>query len=234
MDKDQPQKKMVYSETVNLQGLEAENEALTSSLEKLEQENKVISTTLNRLEEESAVLRELFHNVNTELTNLKKPALLVAEIMTIIENNKAVIKLPNGNKFYCYISKDVQGLQCGESVLVDQKSLNIMEKIEFNSNLEIEKFVIINKPKESWKEIGGLKEEVQEVKEVIELPLKKPKLFEKVGIQPPKGILLYGPPGTGKTLLAKAVAHSTDATFIEVVGSELVQKFLLPILPPRR
>ena len=182
MDKDQPQKKMVYSETVNLQGLEAENEALTSSLEKLEQENKVISTTLNRLEEESAVLRELFHNVNTELTNLKKPALLVAEIMTIIENNKAVIKLPNGNKFYCYISKDVQGLQCGESVLVDQKSLNIMEKIEFNSNLEIEKFVIINKPKESWKEIGGLKEEVQEVKEVIELPLKKPKLFEKVGI----------------------------------------------------
>ena len=226
MDKDQPQKKMVYSETVNLQGLEAENEALTSSLEKLEQENKVISTTLNRLEEESAVLRELFHNVNTELTNLKKPALLVAEIMTIIENNKAVIKLPNGNKFYCYISKDVQGLQCGESVLVDQKSLNIMEKIEFNSNLEIEKFVIINKPKESWKEIGGLKEEVQEVKEVIELPLKKPKLFEKVGIQPPKGILLYGPPGTGKTLLAKAVAHSTDATFIEVVGSELVQKFI--------
>ena len=101
-----------------------------------------------------------------------------------------------------------------------------MEKIEFNSNLEIEKFVIINKPKESWKEIGGLKEEVQEVKEVIELPLKKPKLFEKVGIQPPKGILLYGPPGTGKTLLAKAVAHSTDATFIEVVGSELVQKFI--------
>ena len=91
MDKDQPQKKMVYSETVNLQGLEAENEALTSSLEKLEQENKVISTTLNRLEEESAVLRELFHNVNTELTNLKKPALLVAEIMTIIENNKALI-----------------------------------------------------------------------------------------------------------------------------------------------
>ena len=64
------------------------------------------------------------------------------------------------------------------------------------------------------------------MKEVIELPLMKPKLFEKVGIQPPKGILLYGPPGTGKTLLAKAVAHSTNATFIEVVGSELVQKFI--------
>ena len=87
-------------------------------------------------------------------------------------------------------------------------------------------YVIIEKPRESWKEIGGLKREIQEVKEVIELPLKKPKLFEKVGIQPPKGLLLYGPPGTGKTLLAKAVAHSTNATFIEVVGSELVQKFI--------
>ncbi|HLC70821.1 MAG TPA: AAA family ATPase, partial [Candidatus Nanoarchaeia archaeon] len=65
-----------------------------------------------------------------------------------------------------------------------------------------------------------------EVKEVIELPLQKPELFEKVGISPPKGILLYGPPGTGKTLLAKAVANSTGATFIEVVGSELVQKFI--------
>ncbi len=67
---------------------------------------------------------------------------------------------------------------------------------------------------------------MREVKEVIELPLKKPELFEKIGIQPPKGILLHGPPGTGKTLLAKAVANSTNATFIEVVGSELVQKFI--------
>ena len=64
------------------------------------------------------------------------------------------------------------------------------------------------------------------MKEVIELPLKHPELFKKVGIKPPKGVLLHGPPGTGKTLLAKAVAHSTDATFIQVVGSELVQKFI--------
>ncbi len=71
-----------------------------------------------------------------------------------------------------------------------------------------------------------MKDVIREVKEVIELPLKKPGLFEKVGIKPPKGLLLYGPPGTGKTLMAKAVAHSTNATFIEVVGSELVQKFI--------
>jgi len=134
--------------------------------------------------------------------------------------------LPNGNKFYCYIAKEVKDLQSGDCVLVDQKTLNIVKKVNVSSNLEVEKFVIVEKPPESWKEIGGLKKEVAEIKEVIELPITKPKLFEKVGITPPKGILLFGPPGTGKTLLAKAVAHSTNATFIEVVGSELVQKFI--------
>ena len=68
--------------------------------------------------------------------------------------------------------------------------------------------------------------QIEEIKEVVELPLIKPELFKKVGIQPPKGILLHGPPGTGKTILAKAVAASTHSTFIELVGSELVQKFI--------
>ena len=71
-----------------------------------------------------------------------------------------------------------------------------------------------------------MSDQVREIKEVIELPLIKPDLFRQVGISPPKGVLLYGPPGTGKTLLAKAVANSTNATFIEIVGSELVQKFI--------
>jgi proteasome regulatory subunit len=65
-----------------------------------------------------------------------------------------------------------------------------------------------------------------EVRETVELPLLKPELFKRVGIDPPKGVLLYGPPGTGKTLVAKAVAHETDATFIRIIGSELVQKFI--------
>jgi len=204
---------------------EVKNKILTESLLNLEQENQEINSSLHRLEEESAMLRELFNKANQELENLRRPALLVADVISVSEN-KAVIKLPNGNKFYCYISKDVKGVVSGDTVLVEQKSLNITEKINLNSNNDVEKFVIIEKPNESWKDIGGLKEEINEVKEVIELPLTKPHLFKKVGIQPPKGVLLYGPPGTGKTLLAKAVAHSTKATFIEIVGSELVQKFI--------
>ncbi len=222
--------KMVYSDVLERPlerpDQEAENKALQTTLEKMEQENTLLNHTLNRLEEESAMLRELFNNTNAELSNLKKPALLVAEVCNILDKNKAIIKLPNGNKFYCYIAKDVQNVLCGDSVLVDQKSLNIVEKILVSSSSEVEKFVIVEKPQEDWQEIGGLKKEIQEIKEVIELPLKNKELFEKVGIKPPKGVLLYGPPGTGKTLLAKAVAKSTDATFIEVVGSELVQKFI--------
>src|SRR3989344_6634623 len=225
MEKSDSEKKLVYTETIDLSNLEEENKVLSKALEKLEEENKLISSTVLKLEQESSMLRELFDSTNTELGNLKKPALLVSEIVSVHED-KAIIKLPNGNKFYCYISQNIAGLRSGDSALVDQKSLNIVEKIETNSNFEVEKFVIVEKPKEDWNMIGGLKEVIREVKEVIELPLKKPELFEQVGIKPPKGILLYGPPGTGKTLLAKAVAKSTDATFIEVVGSELVQKFI--------
>jgi 26S proteasome regulatory subunit T6 len=81
-------------------------------------------------------------------------------------------------------------------------------------------------PDSTYDSIGGLDRQIKEIKEVIELPIKHPELFEALGIAQPKGVLLYGPPGTGKTLLARAVAHHTDCTFIRVSGSELVQKYI--------
>ncbi|RLF77490.1 AAA family ATPase, partial [Thermococci archaeon] len=77
----------------------------------------------------------------------------------------------------------------------------------------------------TYEDIGGLKEEIQKIREMIELPLKHPELFEKLGIEPPKGVLLYGPPGTGKTLLAKAVANEANAHFIAINGPEIMSKF---------
>lgn len=81
-------------------------------------------------------------------------------------------------------------------------------------------------PLESYADIGGLEKQIQEIKEAVELPLTHPELYEDIGINPPKGVILYGEPGTGKTLLARAVANSTSATFLRVVGSELIQKYL--------
>ena len=154
---------------------------LYSSLIRLEEENKVLGSNLIRIEEENVMLREMFNNTNNELTALKKPALLVGDVVSV-EDDKAIIKLPNGNKFYSYVLKEVRAIKPGDSVLLDQKALNVVGTTANNSVFDVEKYVIIEKPSESWKEIGGLKKEIQEVKEVIELPLKKPKLFEKVGI----------------------------------------------------
>ena len=81
-------------------------------------------------------------------------------------------------------------------------------------------------PSESYADVGGLESQIQEIKESVELPLTHPELYEEMGIRPPKGVILYGVPGTGKTLLAKAVANQTSATFLRVVGSELIQKYL--------
>lgn len=80
-------------------------------------------------------------------------------------------------------------------------------------------------PEETYADVGGLEQQIQEIKEAVELPLTHPELYEDIGIKPPKGVILYGAPGTGKTLLAKAVANQTSATFLRVVGSELIQKY---------
>jgi proteasome regulatory subunit len=176
------------------------------------------------LEEENKVLKETVNKLKEEVDRLKQPPLMVCEVLDII-GDKAVIRIPNGNQFYVTFNPELK-IVAGDSVLCDQKNLNIVKKIDTSKKFNVEKFVIIEKPDTKWDMIGGLALQETEIKEVIELPLKKPELFKKVGITPPKGILLYGPPGTGKTLLAKAVAASTHSTFIEVVGSELVQKFI--------
>src|SRR3989338_3528367 len=156
----------------------------------------------------------------------KKRPLLVCEVRSIY-NDKAIIRLPNGNSFFVDIAGNLIGkIKSNDSVLVEQRSLTIVEMVGKSKKNDVEGFVIIDKPKTRWEELGGLNSQIIEIKEVIELPMKKPELFTTIGIDPPKGILLYGPSGTGKTLLAKAVAASTNATFIEIVGSELNQKFI--------
>jgi len=180
---------------------------------------------VNYLDEENRVLKETLDRLKEELNKFKSPPLMVGEIREII-NKKAVIRIPNGNQFYVDIADSSEPLQAGDRVLIEQKNLVVINKIPITREFDVEKFVIVEKPKVKWDDIGGLTEQAKWIKEVIQLPLEKPELFKKVGILPPKGILLYGPPGTGKTLLAKAVAASTESTFIEIVASELVQKFI--------
>ncbi|MFT4343160.1 MAG: proteasome-activating nucleotidase [Candidatus Woesearchaeota archaeon] len=178
------------------------------------------------LEDENRLLRQSVTQLKSELAKFRNPPLMVCEVIEVFPDNLAIIRIPNGNSFMVNVSEDCGKLESGDSVLVEQKNLTIIKKTTTDKKFNVEQFIIVEKPNVKWSDVGGLSKQIQEIKEVIELPLRKPELFKKVGIQPPKGVLLHGEPGTGKTLLAKAVASATKSTFIEVVGSELVQKFI--------
>ena len=124
-----------------------------------------------------------------------------------------------------------------ESIPIDQLKPNVRVALHAHSQkiikvmpTKVDPIVSLMKvekvPDSTYDMCGGLNKQIAEVKEVIELPFKHPELFEALGVQQPKGVLLYGPPGTGKTLLARAVAHHTDCSFIRLSGSELVQKYI--------
>src|SRR3989344_2490127 len=185
----------------------------------------VYGRTLNLLEEENNLLRKTLDQVREDLERLRRSPLLVCEV-AVQKGGHAVIKLPNGNRFFVEVSLDCGKLKPGDVVLVEQKNLSVVKKLDVSRRFGIEKFVINERPDVQWSTVGGLAEQVREIKEIVELPLSSPELFQRIGIEAPRGVLLHGPPGTGKTMVAKAVATSARATFIEVVGSELVQKFI--------
>jgi 26S proteasome regulatory subunit T3 len=117
-------------------------------------------------------------------------------------------------------------LKPGASVALHRISHSLVEILPPEADSSIQLLSAEEKPNVSYSMIGGLDIQKQEIREAVELPLTHHELYHQIGIDPPRGVLLYGPPGTGKTLLAKAVAHHTSASFVRVVGSEFVQKYL--------
>merc|ERR1740127_376643 len=123
-----------------------------------------------------------------------------------------------------FVDKDQ--IEPGCTVLTHNKTLSIVGILADEVDPMVSVMKVDKAPTETFADIGGLETQIQEIKEAVELPLTHPELYEDIGVKPPKGVILYGEPGTGKTLLAKAVANSTSATFLRVVGSELIQKYL--------
>src|SRR3989304_6074341 len=117
-------------------------------------------------------------------------------------------------------------LMPGARVSLNYQSLAVIGILPSSRDPFVNGMEVIEMPDVSYSDIGGLDEQIREVRETVEMPLTRPEVFERIGIEPPKGVLLYGAPGTGKTLLAKAVANQTKATFIRIVGSELVKKYI--------
>ena len=208
-----------------ISSLKDENARTKSNLmwkvRKLEKDKVLIENEKIRLEREAKSLR-------AEVERFRSPPLVLATITEILDDNRMTVKSSTGPSFLVKYSKflDEKLLVPGSRVALNQQTFGIVEILPSEKEKNVSGMEIETKPDVTYETIGGLEDQIVEVKETVELPLKEPELFEKIGIDPPKGILLYGPPGTGKTLLAKAVANETNATFIKIVASEFVKKYI--------
>ncbi|MFA5331818.1 MAG: proteasome-activating nucleotidase [Methanoregula sp.] len=162
-----------------------------------------------------------------ENNQLKRMPLFVAVVVDILENSEVYLRQQGNNQEYLtHASDEIRPLlKAGTKVAVNN-ALSIVKVIGNVYDSRVRVMELEESPAVSYDQIGGLTDEIKEVREAVEYPLTKPEIFQRVGVEPPKGILLYGSPGTGKTLIAKAVAHEAKATFIRMSGSELVHKFI--------
>eukprot|EP00604_Paraphysomonas_vestita_P001811 CAMPEP_0174821312 /NCGR_PEP_ID=MMETSP1107-20130205/6457_1 /TAXON_ID=36770 /ORGANISM="Paraphysomonas vestita, Strain GFlagA" /LENGTH=367 /DNA_ID=CAMNT_0016038189 /DNA_START=233 /DNA_END=1336 /DNA_ORIENTATION=- len=163
-----------------------------------------------------------------KVDDIRGTPLAVGTLEEIIDDNHAIVTSSMGSEYYVtimsFVNQDL--LEPGCSVLLHNKVHSVVGILADDQDPMVSVMKVEKAPTETYADIGGLYEQIQEMKEAVELPLTHPELYEDIGIRPPKGVILYGEPGTGKTLLAKAVANQTSATFLRVVGSELIQKYL--------
>ncbi|RKO98168.1 hypothetical protein CXG81DRAFT_27777 [Caulochytrium protostelioides] len=199
-----------------------------NKIEELEVQTALKTQNLRRLEAQRNQLNAKVRLLREELNLLQEPGAYVGEVIKLIGKKKVLVKVHPEGKYVVDIGKDIDLAQLTPTVRVALRHDNYMlYKVLPNKVDPLVSLMMVEKvPDSTYEMIGGLTEQIKEIKEVIELPVKHPELFDSLGIAQPKGVLLYGPPGTGKTLLARAVAHHTDCRFIRVSGSELVQKYI--------
>ena len=162
-----------------------------------------------------------------ENAQLKRVPLFVAAVVDVLENGEVYLRQQGNNQEYVTTVNEKlhRTLKPGMKVAVNN-TLSIVKTIGNTFDARVRVMELDEQPNVTFEQVGGLKEEIEEVREAVEYPLTKPEIYERVGVEPPKGILLYGPPGTGKTLIAKAVARQSKARFIRMSGSELVHKYI--------
>jgi len=158
---------------------------------------------------------------------LKTSALYIASVEEKTDEGNVIIKQHGNNQeVFTEVSPQLyEEIEAGDRVAINE-SFGVQLVLDDETDSRAQAMEVTESPEVSYEDIGGIDEQIREVREAVEDPLDNPAQFEQVGIEPPSGVLLHGPPGTGKTMLAKAVANESDATFIKMTGSELVQKFI--------
>jgi proteasome regulatory subunit len=195
----------------------------------LERNLKTLESEQKRLIRQRNSLQKQLEEAKKEISKLTKEPLLIGTLVEIFDNKeRAIVRSSSGPSFVVNVASDIDfdEMTPGKRVVLNQRTFSLIRVISSSIDPLVRGMEIEERPDISYKDIGGLETQIKEVQESIELSLKHPELFNKVGIESPKGVLLFGPPGSGKTLIAKAVAHETNATFISIVGSEFVQKYI--------
>jgi len=228
------------SETSAISGQETIQESFVKRINALQSDNKSLSEELEttRMEREE-VRAKLFESLIAnkkylrEAERLKKENILLKRmplfLATVVEMGSDYVLLRqhgNNQEFITTAPPELLGMIQTNSRVAINNSLTIVRVLDRSVDVRAKVMELVEAPDVSYDEVGGLENQIQEIRETVELPLTNPGIFKDIGIEPPRGVLLYGLPGTGKTMLAKAVAHESRATFIHMSGSELVHKFI--------
>ncbi len=207
---------------------EEEIKLLEEEFKNLQDQTQDLINERAHMESEIRALKKRANRLDEEVRSLKSPPLIVGHLEDILDQERGIVRSSNGTVFQVALNQRLTPdvLKPGVRVALNQDTLAVIEVLHDAWDPMVSGAEMVERPDINYDAVAGLEEQKQSVREAIELPLNSPELFKKVGVEPPKGILLVGPPGCGKTLLAKAVANHTEATFIRMVGSELAQKYI--------
>ncbi|KAI3427210.1 hypothetical protein D9Q98_007145 [Chlorella vulgaris] len=203
-------------------------EDLYTKLKTLQRQLEFLEIQEDYIKEEQKNLKNELLRAQEEVKRIQAVPLVIGQFLEMVDNNTGIVGSTTGSNYYVRILSTLNRelLRPSASVALHRHSNALVDILPPEADSTISVMSQTERPDVTYQDIGGMDIQKQEIKEAVELPLTQANLYEQIGIDPPRGVLLYGPPGTGKTMLAKAVAHHTTAAFIRVVGSEFVQKYL--------
>jgi proteasome regulatory subunit len=200
--------------------------ALEERLEIIESQNEEMRDKLLDANAENNKYQQKLERLTHENKKLKQSPLFVATVQEVTDEGVIIKQHGNNQEALTEVTDEMRAEISPDDRVAVNNSLSIVKVLDDETDVRARVMQVERKPDVTYEDIGGIDEQMEQVRETVELPLEHPEMFEQVGIDPPSGVLLYGPPGTGKTMLAKAVANQTDSTFIKMAGSELVHKFI--------
>ncbi|OQR89043.1 26S protease regulatory subunit S10B, partial [Thraustotheca clavata] len=207
---------------------EAERAAVLQAYRAKVVEHREVEARVKSMRDNVKALVKEYHKTEDDLKALQSVGMIIGEVLRQLDEDRFIVKASSGPRYVvgCRTKVDKTKLKSGTRVALDMTTLTIMRYLPREVDPTVYHMLNEDAGNVSFSSIGGLNEQIRELREVVELPLTNPELFLRVGIKPPKGVLLYGPPGTGKTLLARALACNINATFLKVVASAIVDKYI--------